>query len=89
MIVVSAADLKNVVCDMCRAQDKRTADALAAHREHPTMSRAEAAEALNVTLSTLCRWDKTGYLKPVRIGSKVLYRPSDIEAMLNKMGGIV
>ena len=88
MLVVSAADLKNVVDDMCRAHDRRTADKLASQRERPTMTRTEAAQALNITLSTLWRWDKMGYLNPVRIGSKVLYRASDIESMLSRKEGV-
>lgn len=87
MLVVSAADLKNVVYDMCRAHDKHTADKIASQKERPTMTRTEAAQALNITLTTLWRWDKMGYLNPVRIGNKVLYRASDIEAMLSRKGG--
>lgn len=32
--------------------------------------------------STLWRWEKVGYLKPVRIGVKVFYRRSDIDAII-------
>jgi len=30
----------------------------------------------------LWRWDKTGYLKPYRIGGKVRYRLSEIDKIL-------
>lgn len=87
MIVISAADLKNVVADMCHAHDKRTAEKIAAHRERPTLTREDAAKALNVTLSTLWRWNRSGYLVPVKVGTKVLYRASDIDRMLGRKGG--
>ena len=32
--------------------------------------------------STLWRWEKVGYLKPVRIGVKVFYRRSDIDGII-------
>jgi len=34
--------------------------------------------------STLWRWEKAGYLKPVRIGQKVFYRKSHIEALIKR-----
>lgn len=52
--------------------------------ERPTIDRREAAEKLNVTLSTLWRCAKEGYLVPVKIGAKVLYRASDIDKMLTQ-----
>lgn len=32
--------------------------------------------------STLWRWEKAGYLTPVKIGVKVFYRQSDIDAII-------
>ena len=32
--------------------------------------------------STLWRWEKAGYLTPVRIGVKVFYRQGDIDAII-------
>ena len=32
--------------------------------------------------STLWRWEKAGYLTPVRIGAKVFYRQSDIDGII-------
>lgn len=34
--------------------------------------------------STLWRWEKAGYLTPVRIGVKVFYRKSHIEALIKR-----
>lgn len=89
MLVVSAADLKNVVSELWREQDQRIATELAAQRERPTLTRFEAAKALNVTLSTLWRWAKMGYLTPVKIGTKVLYKATDIDRMLLEKGKAV
>ena len=45
------------------------------------LTQKEAAEALGVTVSTLWRWSKDGYLKPVKIGSKSRYKLSDINKL--------
>ena len=34
--------------------------------------------------STLWRWEKQGYLNPVKIGVKVFYRRSDIDRIIKK-----
>lgn len=89
MLVVSAADLKQVVGAMCQKQEVKIAEALSAQKERPALSRREVSTMLGVDLSTLWRWDKMGYLKPVKIGSKVMYRASDIERMLTERNGAV
>jgi len=38
----------------------------------------EVAETLNVSRCTLNRWNKDGYLVPIKIGRKVFYRQNDI-----------
>jgi len=46
----------------------------------------QAAEILNVTPTTLRRWDATGILVAVRVGARRdrRYRPEDIEKLLKK-----
>ena len=41
----------------------------------------ETCKQLHTSKVTLWRWDKSGYLKPVRIGTKVFYRQSDIDRL--------
>lgn len=57
-------------------------------REEVYVSRADAAKKLGKGRSTLWRWEKMGYLMPVLIGGRAMYRMSDI-LMLNadKKGG--
>ena len=43
----------------------------------------QTCDILQVDRSTLWRWDKTGYLKPYRIGAKVRYKLSDINKLLS------
>lgn len=46
------------------------------------LSRRETCQRLNVSLPTLYRWDKLGYLRPTRIGRKVCYQEADINRLL-------
>lgn len=84
IVQVSANDLREVIRELYEDERKRTEEAIKAHRERPTLTRKEAAKMLGVILSTLWKWDKNNYLKPVKIGTKVLYRLSDIEAILTQ-----
>ena len=54
--------------------------------EDTLIARGEARVRLlgGVDPSTLWRWEKKGYLRPVRIGVKVFYRRSDIEAIIKR-----
>ena len=42
----------------------------------------ETAEFLKISPSSLIRWNKSGYLVPVRVGSRKMYRIEDLEAIL-------
>lgn len=43
------------------------------------LSRAEVSKMLNVSYVTLNKWNKSGRLKAVGIGGRVLYRQEDID----------
>ena len=43
------------------------------------LTRAEVSKMLNVSFVTLNKWNKSGRLKAVGIGARVLYRQSDID----------
>ena len=48
------------------------------------LTRQEVAEMLGVTLTTLYHWNNKGILPTIKIGNKVRYRRSDVEAALKK-----
>ena len=47
-------------------------------RRNTIISAKEAANRLDVTMSTLWRWEKTKYLVPIKIGRRNSYRLADI-----------
>jgi hypothetical protein len=46
-------------------------------------TRLETCDFLKVDQSTLFRWAKRGYLIPVEVGGKRMYRMSDLQRILN------
>ena len=55
--------------------------------ELATVTREEACKIFNRSYSTLLRWEKDGYLVPVKIGKTPLYKMSDIKDVLNQKFG--
>ena len=82
ILQVSADDLRNVMRDFYNEEKERTEEAIRKHREIPNIDRKEASKILGVSLATLWHWAKSGYLTPVKIGTKVLYKASDIEEIM-------
>ena len=54
------------------------AEAAKPSEEEKYLSADEVAKELQVTKPTLWRWDKIGYLQPIKIGRRIMYRLSDI-----------
>lgn len=45
------------------------------------ITKQEAAKRLDVTVSTLWRWEKEKYLIPIKVGRRVRYRLKDVLAL--------
>lgn len=58
--------------------------AIMAKKEEKYLTPAEASKILHVNLSTLWRYGKNGYLVPIEVGGKRLYKQSDIDKILRK-----
>lgn len=73
---ITAMDLKEFLFEVAeeQAQTKSTVPA----QPEKYLTAQETAEKLGVDVSTLWRWDKTGYLKKIKVGRKIQYRESDV-----------
>lgn len=80
-LIVAAREL--VAMERARFEEERAA--ATATEPEPTVDRATALSMLNVkTRQTLNRWDRIGYLHPVKVGGVNRWRLSDIVAIINK-----
>lgn len=77
LLVVSEEQLKSIV-------GEAVSSALAAREENKKqtlLTRKKVSERLNVDNSTLWRWDKSNYLKAIKVGKAVMYREEDVIAI--------
>lgn len=79
-LVINALDLREAFLQWA-AEMKHTEPV---QKEEAYLTAKETAEKLGVDLSTLWRWDRSGYLKKIKVGNTVRYRQSDV---LNLMEG--
>jgi excisionase family DNA binding protein len=73
-LVINALDLKEAFLQW----SEETKLPVMEEKEEMYLSAQETAEKLGVDVSTLWRWDKSGYLKKIKVGNKIRYRESDV-----------
>lgn len=80
-VAVTPADLKEFAIYL---MENVSADKARQQREEKTfLTGAEAQKALGVKRTTLWRWERSGYLTPVRLGRSPRYKREDIERLIN------
>lgn len=83
-ITVSASDLLQFANHLIRTTKEELENTLLAKQKETYITPDEAKVQLHVDRSTLWRWAKTGYLIPVEVGGKRLYKQSNIDIILDK-----
>ena len=80
VIEIGVSDIAKRVLSVIREQQQRQQPEKTIKDEFLTAN--QTADFLNVTLNTLYRWEKRGYLVPTRIGARRLYRIEDLNKIL-------
>lgn len=75
-LVINALDLKEAFLQWSEETKKEEP------REESYLTAKEAAAKLGVDVSTLWRWDRSGYLKKVKWGNAIRYRESDVTKLM-------
>lgn len=83
LLVVTTEQLKGLVHEAVREYVGLTAMLAPAEEEPATYTRTEVQRILQVSLTTLSNWAKSGYLPVVKIGRQARYRKSDIQRIIN------
>lgn len=78
-VMVSLADLKEFVSELVA---EAAAKPLAT--EETMLSANQVCEILGISANSLWRWGRTGYLKGQKVGRRVFYRKSDVDALQGK-----
>lgn len=76
-LVISASDLETVIKGIV----SETMGEISAASKDSKITRIAAIKRLGKSEATLWRWERSGYLVPVRQGKDVFYRESDIRAI--------
>ena len=82
-LVVSASDLRELVNEWYDEREAEREAERKAMTEVERISSMDAEKILGVTYATLWRWKKDGYLVPIKVGNRNVYRKSDIDRILN------
>lgn len=83
-ITIGANDLLLFANQLVRSTKEELESLILTKNKETHVTPDEASVQLHVDRSTLWRWAKSGYLTPVEVGGKRLYKQSDIDAILNK-----
>lgn len=83
-ITIGANDLMGCLRLAIKEAKEEWEASITAKKTETYVSVADASIQLHVDKSTLWRWAKTGYLEPVEVGGKRLYKQSDINKILRK-----
>lgn len=83
-ITVGTNDLLQFANHLIRSTKEELENTIIAKNKETYVTPNEASKQLHADRTTLWRWSKTGYLIPVEVGGKRLYKQSDIDIILNK-----
>lgn len=81
-ITIQKADLLDFAKFMINQTKTELEAEVIAQQAESYKTRLETCDFLKVDQSTLFRWSKRGYLMPVEVGGRRLYRMSDLKRIL-------
>lgn len=83
-ITITSNDLLNFANHLIRSTKEELEAIILAKQNEIYVTPDDASLQLHVDRSTLWRWSKNGYLSPIEVGGKRLYKQSDIDKILQK-----
>ena len=78
-VCVTLSDLREFVGELLAEAAARPQEA-----EETMLSADQVCEILGISANSLWRWGRTGYLKGQKVGRRVFYRKSDVDALQGK-----
>jgi excisionase family DNA binding protein len=84
VLLINEHDLENTLDRITEKVIERVKNELDTQHNEVYLSPKKVAEMLDIHVTTLYRWEKQNYLIPIRIGTKVRYRKSDIDKLLDQ-----
>ncbi len=82
-LTITLEDLRTYSNELIQSTKKELEAEVIAQQNESYLTRRETCDFLKVDQATLWRWAKRGYLMPVEMGGRRLYRKSDLQRILN------
>ena len=82
-LTITLEDLRTFSNELIKSTKKELEAELIAQQAERYLTRAETCEMLKLDQSTLFRWAKRGYLVPIEVGGRRVYKLSDLKRILN------
>lgn len=83
-LTITLNDLRTITNELIQETKSELENAIHEEKAETYPTRSEVCEILNVNQSTLWRWKNKGYLMPIEVGGKHLYKMSDVKRILNR-----
>lgn len=83
-VLVQNVSMSDIEATLSRLLDEKLSNLQPANKQKPAkyLTRKETAAKLRVSLPTLADWTRIGILKSKRIGSRILYLSTDVDAAI-------
>jgi len=85
-LTITLEDLRTYSNELIQSTKKELEAEVIAQQNESYLTRLETCDYLKVDQSTLFRWAKRGYLMPLEVGGRRMYRMSDLKRILNGGG---
>lgn len=85
LLLVSFNDLKEI-CSYLYNEERLRQEKLKEQENDGLLDSMQVKELLKVKDGTLWKWNKRGYLRNVKIGSRNYYKREDVDIILGKKG---
>ncbi len=85
---ITPEDLRGFAEELINRAVNEVAAVASEERNDHLLTKEEAKSLLGVCDSTLWHWQRRGYLVPIKIGTRVKYRESDVNRVLGKKNDI-
>ena len=79
---ITGEDLRQFSEDLINRAVSEVAAAMFSSQDNSLLTKEKVKSMCGVCDATLWHWDKRNYLKPVRVGAKVMYRNADVRRIL-------
>lgn len=81
-LTISAKDLIDFGRTMIKETKDKLESTILSENNEQYLTRQEVSKMLGVDPSTLWRWEKRDYLRPIKIGGKSRYKLSEIKSLI-------